>query len=190
MNRQLVCLVTPEDDAVVLTDELVQHEFIAALDHANVCSLIEEQLALARKKPHHLDLSNANNNNDNINPSVTSNGLPESHGVENAPNNLNLNNRHTANQNSAAATINGTTSKLNTPADDSSININSNQQQQHHNVMNGSSPHRSSTTGATSTPAVHTTNNNSNTSLVNGRLQGNPQHALLPHHQHNSSVPR
>ncbi|XP_018026682.1 nuclear receptor-binding protein, partial [Hyalella azteca] len=189
MNRQLVCLVTPEDDAVVLTDELVQHEFIAALDHANVCSLIEEQLALARKKPHHPDLSNANNNNDNnINPPVTSNGLTESHGVENAPNNLNLNNRHN-NQNSAAATINGTTSKLNTPADDSSININSNQQQ-HHNVMNGSSPHRSSATGTTSTTAVHTTNNNSNTALVNGRVHGNPQHGQLPHQQHNSSVPR
>ncbi|KAF2354070.1 Protein kinase domain [Trinorchestia longiramus] len=170
MNRQLSCLVTPEDDAVMLTDELVHHEFIAKLDHSNVCSLIHEHLTQARNNP---DASDASNNN-------ASNGPIEAE--SDASKHANADNRY----NSIG---NGATNKV--PNNTSPENASGNNTSHTHNVMNGSSPHhRSATTVTTSTATVRNTNNNSNTNLVNGRLHGNPQADQLQHQQQNSSVPR
>lgn len=171
INRQLTCSVTPDDDAEVLTDELVQHEFIAKLDHSLVCNNIEKELALARHNQNNPESTDSSNNNS------TSNGPshPQDIPSESASNNVNINNRY----NNQAPSTNGTLNKINNAPNVSSNNSN------HHGVMNGTaSPHhqRSSNTNSSAT-----TNNNSHTPLVNGRMHAADSQV---HQTHNSAIPR
>lgn len=183
MNRQLSCLVSPTDEAKTLTDELVMHAFISPVDHANVCTLIEEHLRQARVQDH-LTVTDNNNSNDNNNGSGGGGG-----GNNNSNKTINGVDKDSPTSTTGGG---GANQSQQPPANTnksppSAANITNG----NHGVMNGNaSPlHHCLTTSTTTTTTSNTRRNNNTATLTsNGRSGYLPSVSQQQHQQQQHGV--